>query len=87
MTINGVEYTTGLSRQTYPEPKTAHLYRGPFNDPGNPMCIYGWNRDNGESYSIWRNNGGDICKICLKRAEAGLPPITEGKHKTNPNYI
>lgn len=72
------KYIPGLGRSV-PHPKLAHLYEGPFQDPGWPLCRYGWNRDGGTSYSIWRNNVGDagICRICLRRAaagKAGVPP-------------
>lgn len=55
----------------------AHLYKGTFSDPGDPMCKRGWNRGiNG--YSIWRNVLGNIgiCKICLRRAKEGRRPIS-----------
>jgi hypothetical protein len=70
------EYITGLGRD-YPHPKLAHLYEGPFSDPGLPMCARGWNRDDGTSYSIWRNNVGvnGICKICQRRADKGLAGV------------
>lgn len=69
-------YIAGLGRD-YPHPKIAHLYKGDFNDPGLPMCRYGWNRDGGTSYSIWRNNSGanGVCKICLRRARQGLDGV------------
>lgn len=65
-------YILGLGRE-YPHPKLAHLYKGDFSEPGLPMCRRGWNRDDGESYSIWRGNMGEdgICKVCLRRARAG----------------
>lgn len=67
-------YITGLGRD-YPHPKISHLYKGDFSNPGFPMCRRGWNRDNGQSWSIWRGNVGDrgICKICIRRAEEGRP--------------
>ena len=73
-------YITGLGRD-YPHPKLAHLYKGTFEDPGNPMCRRGWNRDGGESYSIWRGNAGQngICKICLRRAQKGLDGVEPKK--------
>jgi len=73
-------YITGLGRD-YPHPRTAHLYKGTFSDPGDPMCARGWNRDGGTSYSIWRNNVGDggICKICIRRANEGREPIPARK--------
>src|SRR4030042_3787208 len=63
-------YITGLARGS-PNPQhdcVAHLYKGTFNNPGNPMCKYGWNKKE-YGYSIWRNNIGrkGICKICLRR--------------------
>lgn len=62
-------YITGLGRD-YPHPKRSHLYRGPLRNPGEPLCRFGWNRDNGESYSIWRNNVGELgnCCLCIKKA-------------------
>ena len=69
-------YIMGLGRD-FPHPKISHLYKGDHADPGNPMCARGWNRDGGESYSIWRGNMGSngICKVCLRRAREGKPPI------------
>jgi hypothetical protein len=55
-----------------------HIYKGSFNNPGLPMCRKGWNRDNGESYSILRGRfdlGSGICKTCYKRATKGLDGI------------
>jgi len=69
-------YITGLSREAGAlERLVAHLYKGSFSDPGNPMCKRGWNR--GYGYSIWRNNVGrrGICKVCLRRAGKGLPSV------------
>ncbi len=69
-------YILGLGRD-YPNPNISHLYKGDFHDPGLPMCARGWNRDNGQSYSIWRGNMGKsgVCKTCLKRARAGLDGV------------
>lgn len=69
-------YIAGLGRD-HPYPERAHLYKGTFADPGLPMCPYGWNRDGGSSYSIWRGNYGrkGVCKICLRRAEKGLDGV------------
>ena len=66
-------YITGLER-TYPHKLLAHLYKGDFSDPGLPMCRRGWNRDGGESYSIWRGQIGrdGVCAVCLRRAQKGL---------------
>ena len=77
-------YITGLGRD-YPYPRLAHLYEGTFQNPGNPMCRHGWNRDNEQSYSIWRNNDGrdGICKICLRRAIKGLKGVKPKPRTTN----
>lgn len=73
-------YIMGLGRD-YPHPKLSHLYKGDFSDPGLPMCRRGWNRDNGQSYSIWRGNVGShgVCLICLKRARAGKDGVPAKK--------
>ena len=88
MEYDSKKYRPGLGRD-YPYPQRSHLYEvGKHSmDFGNPMCRYGWNRDGGESYSIWRGNVGDkgICKICVRRASAGLkgvePAIQQAKAK------
>lgn len=69
-------YIPGLSRD-YPYRRLAHLYKGTFADPGLPMCIRGWNRDEGTAYSIWRGQQGThgICRTCLRRANAGLEGV------------
>ena len=69
-------YIMGLGRD-WPHPKISHLYKGTHNDPGNPMCLRGWNRDGNTGYSIWRGNMGKngICKVCLRRARAGLDGV------------
>lgn len=86
------EYVIGLTRR---HPKgglagdyvVAHLFDGTFRDPGRPLCLNGYSRDEdgkptGE-WSIWRGNMGSkgVCKICERRAEAGLDgvePAAEG---------
>jgi hypothetical protein len=78
MTYDETKYRPGLGRDV-PYPKLAHLYEL-GDDPMDfrlPMCQYGWNRDYGQSYSIWRGHAGDsgICKICIKRANKGLPGV------------
>jgi hypothetical protein len=68
-------YIVGLVRDSgATNSRSGHLYKGTFDDPGLPMCSLGWNR--GSHYSIWRGQSGKgVCKICLRRAEAGLPPV------------
>lgn len=50
-----------------------------------PMCGYGWNRSNGEAYSIFRGAWGTegTCKLCQKNLASGKKPVIDGfKHKT-----
>ena len=55
-----------------------------MRDVYTPMCIYGWNRSDGERLSIFRGHRGarGLCKICQKRSVAGLPAVIDGRHKT-----
>jgi hypothetical protein len=77
----GREFVIGQDRC---EPKAvAHLYLGEFRDPGNPMCVRGWNRDGGFGYSIFRNSpSGAICLRCLSRAAAGRDSVSARERKT-----
>ena len=75
------DYICGQDRN---EPKAvAHIYEGPFSDPGRPMCARGWNRDNGFGYSIFRNSAKNgICKICLRRLVEGREPVEAKERET-----
>lgn len=66
-------YVIGLSRRRI-SAKTSHLYKGDFHEPGQPMCKRGYEKEG--DYSIWRGNFGEngLCKVCLRRARAGLDP-------------
>jgi hypothetical protein len=79
-------YITGLGRD-YPHPKRSHLYRGTMSNPGEPLCRRGWNRDNGESYSIWRNNIGEYgnCGHCIKRARREIKEKSQSLRTTSAN--
>lgn len=80
MTIEG--YITGQDRND--DSLVAHLYTGAFDNPGLPMCVRGWNRSDGQGYSIFRNIVGDagICKVCIRRAMKGLPAVESRPRKT-----
>lgn len=82
MIIERRQYVSGQDRNE--DSLVAHLYRGTFNNMGDPMCVRGWNRCDGMDYSVFRNNSGSagICKICLKRAKAKLDPIKSRYRKT-----
>ncbi|MDD3779615.1 MAG: hypothetical protein PHX26_06115 [Proteiniphilum sp.] len=85
MEIKGKEYVTGVFRGNNGQNMVTHLYQGNFGEPGFPMCSRGWQRkwydENGKledwEYSIFRNNisSAGICRICMRRAIEGKPPI------------
>ena len=50
-----------------------------------PMCGYGWNRSDGETFSIFRGPPGTQgdCKLCRRNLREGKPPLQNGfQHKT-----
>jgi hypothetical protein len=65
-----------------PDPKDSRLVVTGYL----PMCRKGWNRSDGESFSILRGHRGKrgLCKVCAKRRDAGLPGVESkpGSHKT-----
>lgn len=74
-------YIPGLSRRRVTRDSrgevqytVAHLYKGDYSDPGQPMCRNGYEKAG--DISIWRGNIGPkgLCKVCLRRARAGLSP-------------
>jgi len=93
------EYVEAIGRNPGEEKKHSHLYLK-ISEPIDiasmahlgattgylPMCLYGWNRSNGEAFSIFRGHSGTkgLCKICKKRAEQDLPGIEarSNSHKT-----
>lgn len=76
-------YILGLERTPGAENRfMSHIYQGTFSEPGDPLCPKGWNRDNGESYSIWRNNlGRGICGNCMRKLLKELP--TKSREESN----
>lgn len=100
MVINGKEYVSGVFRGDGGDKMVTHLYQGTMANPGHPMCSRGWQRKLFDKdgnlvdweYSIFRNNWTEhgLCKICERRADAGLPAISKPKAKydeRNPNHI
>jgi hypothetical protein len=78
--LTGREYIPALDRSTrhgghVGEHRVAHLFDGTFGDPGKPLCRRAYDEDGG--YSIWRGNVGSmgICKVCRRRADAGLDGV------------
>jgi len=79
-----VSYVSGADRNN-PDEARAHLYA--YTKAGHlwPMCDYGWNRSDGDRYSILRGWGSarGTCAICERRKAAGLRPIFRARpHKT-----
>ena len=76
-------YRSGLCRNN--DYALSHTYAEMENGDLWPMCGYGWNRSDGEHFSIWRGAPGTEgdCRICQKRVATNQPPVLEGwKHKT-----
>ena len=82
MKIAGRNYVPGQDRND--GNLVAHLYKGTFDRVGDPMCVLGWNRCNGMSFSIFRNNipKAGICRVCIRRAKAKLRPVQSRERKT-----
>lgn len=80
MTVVGRKYVTGLDRND--QHLVAHLYKGTFDNVGRPMCVRGWNRSDGQGYSIFRNCGNRICKVCMRRAREKKPGVKSRFRKT-----
>lgn len=79
-----IDYIVGADRNN-PDLARAHMYA--ITKAGHywPMCDYGWNRSDGERFSILRGNGSarGVCKLCEKNIELGKRPVIKPrKHKT-----
>lgn len=74
-----VRYIIAADRNN-PDAVRAHLYAQMDDGDLWPMCGYGWNRSDGQGFSILRGNGSarGECAICQRRADANLPPIMDG---------
>ena len=79
-----VDYIIGADRNN-PDAARAHYYA--ITNAGNywPMCDYGWNRSDGERFSILRGWGSarGECALCRANMAAGKRPVLHArKHKT-----
>ena len=77
-------YITGVDRNN-PDEARAHLYAETADGHLWPMCDYGWNRSGGDRFSILRGwtSARGLCRICQRRAAAGLAPVLQGRpHRT-----
>ena len=76
-------YRSGTGRDD--DNNNSHTYAETTDGELYPMCGYGWNRSDGEGFSIFRGTYGTegSCKLCQKNLHSGKPPVTEGfPHKT-----
>ena len=80
-----VTLVSGVDRNN-PDKSRSHLYADMQGDIGLvPMCDYGWNRSDGEGFSIFRGwtSARGQCQICARRAASNALPIFEARpHKT-----
>lgn len=80
-----VEYVESIGRNPGEEKNHSHLYAHTEDNQYFPMCIYGWNRSNGDRLSILRGHRGEagLCAICERRRALNLEPLKDGStHKT-----
>lgn len=89
---DGRQYVPGLERDPTAHKRfRSHLYDGDHSDPGKPLCLRGYNRQE-DGWSIWRGNIGEkgICKTCKKRADLGLDGVENAYYlkflKEHPEY-
>lgn len=79
-----VGYRRGQCRNN--ERALSHTYAMMENGDLWPMCDYGWNRSDGEAFSIFRSAPGSEgdCKLCRKNVAARRQPLFDGgfPHKT-----
>jgi hypothetical protein len=78
-----VGYRRGQCRNN--ENALSHTYAMTADGELWPMCGYGWNRSDGDRFSIFRSAPGSEgdCKLCRKNVAAGKQPVFDGfPHKT-----
>jgi hypothetical protein len=75
-----VGYRSGSDRNE--DDRLSHTYA--MMDDGElwPMCGFGWNRSNGERFSILRGSPGTEGKrlVCRRNVAAKKPPLKDGWH-------
>jgi hypothetical protein len=78
-----IDYRSGQCRN---DPRAlTHTYAEMADGKLWPMCGYGWNRSNGERFSIFKGSRGATgdCKLCARNIAASKPPVIDGfPHKT-----
>lgn len=76
-------YRSGTDRNN--QSALSHTYAEMSDGELWPMCGYGWNRSDGERFSIFRGSPGTRghCKLCEKNIALGRAPVIDGfPHKT-----
>jgi hypothetical protein len=71
-----IDYIIGADRNN-PDEARAHMYAKTAAGHLWPMCDYGWNRSDGERFSILRGWGSarGVCKLCERNIEQGKRPV------------
>lgn len=83
MEFNDAPFVPGEDPEDIGSGRVTHLYVGSSAYTGNPMCVRGWNRENGASYLILKGIvNRSICRVCLRRAKKGLPAVRSRFRKT-----
>jgi hypothetical protein len=61
----------------------AHIYEV-IGDRYVPMCLRGWNRNDGYGISIFRGNSGEagVCEVCKRRMLEDRPAVESRERKT-----
>lgn len=79
MTTIKAIYRSGQDRNDTERKNRTHTY-AETEDGLFPMCGYGWNRSDGEDFSIFRGSPGTEgdCRLCRKNVAAGKEPIKDG---------
>jgi hypothetical protein len=79
-----LDYVLGADRNN-PDEARAHLYAEMDDGRYLPMCDYGWNRSDGERFSILRGWGSarGTCRLCEANVKSGKDPVSKARpHKT-----
>lgn len=77
------DYIEGMCRNDQDKVRS-HMY-AVIDGKYFPMCGYGWNRSDGEAFSIFRghHSARGTCQLCLNNIAANKPPVRNGwPHKT-----
>lgn len=82
-----VGYRAGECRNAggYNMTRKTHTYAMMADGELWPMCGYGWNRSDGDRFSILRHAPGTEgnCAVCRKNVALNKPPVFDGfPHKT-----